>query len=108
MCCLVLPGCDKQRVATAIKPPPERLICEAAGERPTIPAEYQIDWQTVASAPTVPIAVERAKVEVGKLMATIRDREGVVAGYIVRIEGKLFVCSDNAAWMRDFYGKLPG
>lgn len=80
----------------------------AAPARPKVPAEYQIDWATVAAAPTVSVAVDRAKAEVAKLVASVRTREGVVAGYILQIEGQLFACSNNAAWLRDFYSKLEG
>lgn len=33
--------------------------------------------------------------------------QGVVAVYVVRIEGKLFVCANNAQWQREFLGALP-
>lgn len=107
MSCSVLAGCGDKRVVAPVKPPAERLVCEAAGTRPVIQPEYQIDWLTVSQAPTVPVAVQRAKAEVGKLMASVRTREGIITGYILSIEGKLFVCSDNAAWVRDFFGRLP-
>jgi hypothetical protein len=96
----------KERVVTQLPTPPERLICEEAGTRPTVPAEYRIDWNHVSAAPTVAVAVERARSEVGRLIASIRTREGIVAAYIVQIEGKLFVCSNNAQWRRDYEAGL--
>lgn len=107
--CLAVSACGHKPevIAEHIPTPPERLVCEAGGTRPTVPPEYQINWGTVASAPSVPVAVERAKAEVGKLMATIRTREGVVAGYVVMIEGKLFTCRNNMVWRRDFEAGLP-
>lgn len=98
MCCsLLATACDPtKRIAVPVLPPAERLVCVAAGDRPAIPAEYAIDWSAVTT-------VEQAKAEHLKYVASVRTREGVVAGYIVRIEGQLFACSNNAAWLRDFY-----
>lgn len=98
MCCsLLATACDPtQRIAVPIKPPAERLVCVAAGDRPAIPAEYAIDWSKVAT-------VDQAQAEHAKYVASVRSREGVIAGYIMRIEGQLFACSNNAAWLRDFY-----
>jgi hypothetical protein len=45
--------------------------------------------------------------EVAKLIATVRTREGVVAGYVLDLEGKHFVCVNNAAWLRDYFKGLP-
>jgi hypothetical protein len=99
---LALTACgEKQRVVTALKPPAERLQCIAAGERPSIPAEHAIDWSKVRT-------VEQAKAEHLKYVGSIRSREGVIVGYIVRIEGQLFTCADNAAWLRDFFAGVPG
>ncbi|MBO9624183.1 MAG: hypothetical protein J7500_15855 [Sphingomonas sp.] len=66
-----------------------------------MPKEYAIDWSKVTT-------VAQARAEHMKFVASVRSREGVVSGYILRIEGQLFACSNNAAWLRDFYGKLPG
>jgi hypothetical protein len=91
---------EPKRVAVALPTPPERLVCEAAGARPSIPAEHIIDWNRVVS-------VAQAKSEHERYVATIRTREGVVAAYILSIEGKLFVCSNNAQWRRDYEAGLP-
>ena len=103
MCCSVLslPACNRpDHIATAIKPPAERLVCEAAGTRPNIPGEYKIDWTKV-------VTVDQAKAEHAKFVTSIRDREKVISGYILRIEGQLFVCSNNMTWLRDYNSKLP-
>lgn len=97
---LPLTGCADKIVAP-VKPPPERLQCVAAGDRPAVPAEYVIDWSKVAT-------VDQARAEHMKFVASVRTREGIVTGYILRIEGKLWTCSSNAEWLRDFYGALPG
>jgi len=99
-------GCSTtKRIAVPVIPPAERLVCVAAGDRPAIPAEYVIDWSKV-------ITVDQAKAEHLKYVASVRSREGVIVGYVVRIEGQLFACSNNAAWLRDFYStqtaKGPG
>lgn len=96
---LALTACQEKRVVTALKPPPERLQCVAAGERPKIPPEHQIDWQRVSTP-------AQARSEHDKFVATLRTRERIVAGYLVVLEGQLFACSNNAAWLRDWYSKL--
>lgn len=96
-CCLILTAssCEK-RVVTNLAPPSERLQCAPVGSRPKIPAEYVIDWSKVTT-------VAQAHSEHDAYVRSIRTREGVVAGYIVEIEGKLFACSNNAAWLREWY-----
>ena len=97
-----LSSCEPKRVVQPLPIPPERLACVAAGARPTIPPEYVIDWGKVGAARSVAEAVTLAKGEVAKYVASIRTREGVITGYILDIEGKLFVCSNNAQWLRDY------
>lgn len=98
---LLATGCNRPEVAAVpIKPPVERLQCIAAGDRPAVPSEYAIDWSKVAT-------VDQAKAEHFKFVASVRTREGVIVGHILRIEGQLFACSNNAAWLRDFYDGLP-
>lgn len=110
--CAVLPlisACaDTKRIAEHLPTPAERLICEPAGTRPTIPPEYQINWVTVEQAPTVKIAVERAKAEVAKLIGTVRTREGIVAGYVLKLEGVNFLCWTNMQWRRDYEAGIGG
>lgn len=97
---LALCACaDTKRVAEFIPTPPERLVCQQSGTRPTIPAEYAIDWAKVST-------VAQAHAEHDKYVAVIRNREGVVAGYVLDIEGKLFTCFNNAQWRRDFEADL--
>ena len=86
---------EPKRVVTSIPTPPERLVCEAAGTRPTIPAEYRIDWSRVAT-------VAQARAEHDRYVASIRTREGIIVAYVMQVEGKLFVCSNNMQWRRDF------
>lgn len=101
--CFLAAGCAKERVATAIRPDimnPERFVCDPAEQRPIIPPEYQIDWSQVRT-------VENAKAEHDAYVRSIRTREGIVAGYIVTIEGLNFTCFNNMLWQRDFYSALP-
>ena len=93
---LTVSGCQEKRVVTNLKPPSERLQCAPAGERPTIPPEHRIDWQSVST-------VAQARSEHDAYVRSVRTREGMVAGYIVAVEGKLFACSNNAAWLREWY-----
>ena len=98
--CSLLTACEKDKVVEALPTPPERLVCEAAGARPAIPAEHVIDWSRV-------VTVDQAKAEHLKFVASVRNREGVITGYIMRIEGKLFVCQTNMQWRRTFERGLP-
>lgn len=100
-CCLTLTAasCEK-RIAVALKPPPERLQCVAAGQRPNIPPELVIDWAHVTT-------VAQAKIEHEGYVRSIRQREGVIAGYILEVEGKLFACSNNAIWLREWFAATP-
>jgi hypothetical protein len=103
-CCLVLSaGACEKRVATAIPIPPERIDCAVLGgeeARPTIPPEYVIDWTRVTS-------VQQARGEHDAFVTRLRARETPVALYIVRLEGQLFACADDAAWVRDYQSRLP-
>lgn len=104
MYCSAVSACTgtPEVVAEALRPDltnPERFICEPAGTRPQIPAEYQVN----RSVTTVP----QAFAEHDAYVRSIRNREGIVAGYIVQLEGRHFVCFNNMAWQRDFYARLP-
>lgn len=94
---LALSACtpEPKRIVEAIPIPPERMDCQPAGTRPSIPPEYVIDWTRVTSVPL-------ARAEHDKYVGSVRTREGVVAGYVLEIEGKLFACSNDAAWLRDW------
>jgi hypothetical protein len=105
-CSLSLAACDKTRHLASIPIPPERIDCVKTSKRPALPPEYSIDWASVGAAPTVPEALSRAKAEVAKFVATIRQREGRVAGYILEVEGELFACSNDAAWLREWQAKV--
>lgn len=109
LCFLSATACKPQieYVATAIKPDPTRLLCVAAGTRPAVQAEYVIDWNKVEVPGNSGATLANAKEEVIKLVTSVRLREGVVTAYILRIEGQLFACSNNAAWLRDFFDRLP-
>jgi len=88
-------------VAVPIVPPSDRLQCVPAGGRPSIPPEYVIDWSAVTT-------VAQAKSEHLRYVASVRNREGVISGYIVVLEGQLFGCSNNMAWLNDFYAAQKG
>lgn len=93
---LLISACEPKRVVTALPIPPERTDCEAAtGKRPTLPPEYRIDWSKVAS-------VGQAKAEHDNFVNVIRGREGVVANYVLSLEGQLFQCANDAAWIREW------
>lgn len=104
MCCLALSGAScGERVAVNIPIPPDRMDCAAlTGDeaRPTIPTEYVIDWTRVAT-------VDQAKAEHSAFVTRLRERERPVALYVVRLEGRVFVCADDAQWLRDYQSRLP-
>lgn len=87
-------SCEK-RVVTSIPIPPERMDCAKVSKRPKLPPELTIDWTQISS---VLAAQEAHKAYV----ARIRTREGIVTGYILEVEGELFACSNDAAWLRDW------
>ena len=98
-----LPGCKTVPQTEPLRPDlanPERMVCEdVPDERPPIPALYEIDWSQV-------VTLAQARAEHEKYAASVRARSGAVAAYIVTIEGKLFVCSNNAQWWRDYWRGL--
>lgn len=96
---LALGACETKRVVEHLPTPPERLVCEPAGTRPTVPPEYRIDWAQIQS-------VAEAKAEHEKFVAVLRTREGIVAGYVLSLEGKLFTCFSNMTWRREFEAGL--
>lgn len=96
-------ACATKRAAVSLRPDiehPDRFVCELAGSRPKVPPEYVIDWSKVTT-------VDQAHAEHDKFVGVLRTREGIVAGYILRVEGNLFVCSNNMQWQRDYYHGLP-
>lgn len=103
MCSLALSaGSCEKRVATAIPIPADRIDCEVLGTeaRPTIPREYVIDWSGVTT-------VGQARVQHDAFVTRLRERETPITLYIVRLEGQLFACADDAAWVRDYQSRLP-
>lgn len=103
MCSLAVSACEHTRTTEALRPDltnPERFICEPAGMRPRVPAEYVIDWSGVTTVP-------QARTEHERFVKALRTREGIVAGYIVQLEGRHFICFNNMQWQRDFYSRLP-
>lgn len=88
-------GCGTQRVAQMLPTPKERLVCERSGTRPVIPPEYKIDWTKVKT-------VGEAKAEHDKYVATVFTREGIVAGYVLKLEGVNFICWNNMEWRRNY------
>ena len=106
MCCSMA-ACAEKRTALPIKPPAARLACVAIGDRPKIPPEYVIDWSKVLVPDDARATLARAQAEHARYVASIRTREGIVAGHILAVEGRLFACSNDAAWLREFFSMLP-
>jgi hypothetical protein len=92
---LALASCGEKRIVTALPIPPERTDCQAAtGKRPTLPPEFSIDWTTIAT-------VGQAKAAHDNFVNVIRGREGIVANYVLKLEGDLFQCASDATWIRE-------
>jgi len=80
---------------------PDRLICMSAPDaRPERGEAYTIDWSKVET-------VAQAKIQHGLYVERERLRNGVVAAYVLEIEGRLFTCSNNAQWWRDYWSRMP-
>lgn len=96
----LLNGCTTtKRAVVPLKPPPERLECQTAGTRPIIPPEHVIDWTRVVTAGD-------ARAQHEAFVTKLREREGLITGYLVRIEGANFICASNARWLRDWYAAI--
>lgn len=98
---LALAACapEPKRIVEHLPTPPERLICERIGTRPSIPPEHQIDWSQVRT-------VDAAKVEHQKFVDVVLTREGIVAGYVLKLEGVNFTCWNNMQWRREYEAEL--
>lgn len=80
--------------------PAERMDCVVlADQRPTIPPEYVIDWTRVTT-------VAQARAEHEAFVTRLRQRETPVALYVVELEGELWACADDDAWLRDYTERL--
>ena len=94
-----LAGCH-DKLVTALPSPPERLVCEYPGARPALPSEDATDWTTVGT-------IDEARAAHQRYVTSVRNREGIVTGYILATEGKLFVCANNMEWRRQYESRLP-
>jgi hypothetical protein len=92
---LAVSACEPKRIVTALPIPAERTDCQVAtGKRPQLNPEYRIDWSKVAS-------VGQAKIEHDRFVSVIRGRENTVANYVLSLEGDLFQCASDDAWIRE-------
>lgn len=99
--CLAVSACGEKRVQVPIPIPAERIDCVSIrDQRPTIPAEYVIDWTRVTT-------VAQARAEHEAFVTRLREREGPVALYVVELEGELWACADDDEWLRDYVRRLP-
>lgn len=95
-----LAACETARIMVPVAPPADRIDCaELVEGRPRIPAEHVIDWTRV-------VTVEQARAQHQAFVTSVRAREGIAAGYIVELEGRVFACASDAAWLRDVYREL--
>lgn len=100
--CFLLASCATVPQTEPLRPDlenPQRMVCEAVPERPALPDTYVIDWDMV-------LTVEQARAEHEKAVASIYERNGLVAAHLMTVEGRLFVCSSNMQWWRDYWAGL--
>jgi len=100
---LAFSGCETIRTAEALDVPPERTDCiELLGvdARPTIPPEYFIDWTRVQT-------VDQARAEHEAFVTRVRERERLVAMYVIRLADRGFACADDARGDSEFMSRLP-
>lgn len=104
---LVLTACEPEKHVTALPIPPERMDCEAAtGKRPKLGPEYQPNWQLALAQPTKEKAVEEAIRQHGLFVDVLRGREKAIATYILFVEGDLWQCANDDAWLREREAEL--
>lgn len=87
--------CQPNEIAVPLMIPAERTDCPASVARPTIPAEQPVNWALATS-----VALARQAHEA--FVASVRAREGIVAGHVVKLEGQLFDCGNDAQWVREY------
>lgn len=92
---LLISACTEKRVVTALPIPAERIDCVVVGPRPTLPPEHVIDWPRLRS-------IAQAKSEHEHYVHSVRQREQIVAHYIVDVEAMQFACANDAAWLREW------
>ena len=84
---------------------PDWFACDrmSGDNRPDLPAPYVIDWSSVLVPGDAEMTLERAKAEQEAFAARVYDRNGVVAGYILNLEGANFTCWNSLQTQRDYY-----
>ena len=101
--CLAVSSCSlfEKRVQVPVPIPEDRMDCVTlTDQRPTVAAEYVIDWSGVTT-------VAQARAEHEAFVTRLRERENLVALYIVEVEGELWACADDDEWLRDYVRRLP-
>lgn len=97
-------SCEPQVIPLNVKAEhPQRFVCERVdpeSDRPALPPAHTIDWSSV-------LTVDQARGEHEAYKASILNRNGIVTGYITRLEGVNFVCWNNMEWQRQYYDGLP-
>lgn len=104
MSCFLLSSCEttvkRETVPLNVKAEsPEHFVCPPKPDRPTLPPGYTIVWADVEN-------VAEAQLEVSILIESIMARNGVVADYILDLEGIHFTCWNNMQWQNDYYDTL--
>lgn len=103
---MALAGCagDPEVVPLNLKArQPDWFTCEGVdpqSDRPTLPPAVTIDWNSLHT-------VQQAREAHDRYVARMVDRNGLVVGYMMLIEGRLFTCANNMQAQRDFYDALP-
>lgn len=92
---------EPEKVAVHLPIPPERIDCEPMGvsARPELPAEQHPDWSGIDT-------VQKAYAAHVAFVNSVRAREGMIANYIVEVEGALWQCASDDQWLREWDAEL--
>lgn len=102
-------GPEPEIRTASLQVPGDRLDCQAFGTstRPMLPAQHVVDFaelaKSVRAAPTMDAAVKVLVDEIdGRLLKSVRTREGVIVGYVIEVEGETWHCASDAQWIIDW------
>lgn len=82
---------------------PTWFLCERVNpetDRPALPATPDIDWSQV-------VTIDQARLAHEEYVRAVKDRNGIVIAYVVKLEGVNFQCWNNMENQNQFYDKLP-
>lgn len=94
---LALSACGPKLNVKATKPPAELMACAAGPAAPALPP---YEWDKIAAAPSVAVAVDMAKAITGK-------RDGLMLPYVLDLRAARGDCAAKVAGTRAWADRLP-